>query len=119
MDFSQVADVFTRHAKAGDCLLLDNTTSWKPGPIRPLLAARPAAYRDLIDVGRGEAAISAGNLWDGYVPIWTVQDRLHGCTVLWTVSERDQTLPLHASGTALPPGPRLGAVPVYQIPDQM
>ena len=41
MDYSQVADVISTHAAAGDCLLLDTTTAWKPGPIRPLTAARP------------------------------------------------------------------------------
>ena len=35
------------------------------------------------------------------------------------MSEHDWTLPAHATGTALAPGPRLGAVPVYQIPFRM
>lgn len=119
MDYSQIADVVTYHARPGDCLLLDNTTSWKPGPIRPLLAARPGAYRKLVDLGRGRPATSTDRLWDGFVPVWTVQDRLSRCTVLWTVSERDGTLRDHDSGTALAPGPRLGAVPAYQIPYRM
>ena len=119
MDYSQVADVVTARAAAGHCLLLDNTTSWKPGPIRPLLAARPGAYRDLDDVGRGRSATATDRLWDGFVPVWTRLDRLNRCSVLWTVSERDHTLDDHDSGTALSPGPRLGGVPVYQIPRQM
>ena len=119
MDYSQIADVVTYHAKAGDCLLLDNTTSWKPGPIRPLLASRPAAYRNLVDLGRGKTATSSDQLWDGFVPIWAVQNRLHRCTVLWTVSEHDWTLPAHAEGSDLAPGARLRPVPVYQIPHQM
>ncbi|MCI4675896.1 hypothetical protein [Candidatus Mycolicibacterium alkanivorans] len=105
MDYSQVADVVSHHAKPGDCLLLDNTTSWKPGPIRPLLAARPSAYRTLIDPGRGAPATSSDQLWDGYVPIWTVLDQVRRCTVLWTVSQRDDTLPDRDRGIALAPGP--------------
>lgn len=116
MDYSQVADVVTQHAKPGDCLVLDNTTSWKPGPIRPLLAARPDAYRGLVDLGRGSPATSTDELWDGYVPLWNVQDRLSRCTVVWTVSQRDRTLGDHDVGAALVPGPRLGAVPAYRIP---
>jgi mannosyltransferase len=45
MDFSQVADVITEHASPGDCLILDNTAAWKPGPIMPLTAARPRPTR--------------------------------------------------------------------------
>jgi mannosyltransferase len=56
MDFSHVADVVTANAAAGDCLLLDNTTNWAPGPIRPLTAARPEAYAKLVDPGRGRRA---------------------------------------------------------------
>ena len=33
--------------------MVDNTVPWRPGPIRALLAARPAAFRSLIDVERG------------------------------------------------------------------
>lgn len=119
MDYSQIADVLTGHARPGDCLLLDNTTSWKPGPIRPLLAARPAAYRDLVDLGRGARATTTDRLWDGYVPLWLVQDGLRRCTVVWTISERDHTLADHDAGGPLAPGPRLGGVPVYQIPRRM
>ncbi|MCV7012747.1 glycosyltransferase family 39 protein [Mycolicibacterium madagascariense] len=119
MDYSEIADVVTRHAHPGDCLLLDNTTSWKPGPIRPLLASRPAAYRGLVDLGRGARATTTDRLWDGFVPVWTVQDRLRRCSVIWTVSEHDWTRPAHESGVALAPGPRLGSVPVYQIPFRM
>jgi mannosyltransferase len=119
MDYSQIADVVTFHAKAGDCLLLDNTTSWKPGPIRPLLASRPAAYRNLVDLGRGRSATSTDQLWDGFVPVWAIQNRLRSCPAIWTVSQHDWTRPDHESGVALAPGPRLGAVPVYQIPYRM
>ncbi|MCB1289179.1 MAG: glycosyltransferase family 39 protein, partial [Mycobacterium sp.] len=41
MDYSAVADVIDRNAAPGDCLVLDNSAAWKPGPIRPLTAARP------------------------------------------------------------------------------
>ena len=38
-DYSQVADVISAHAAPGDCLMVDNTVPWKPGPVRALLAA--------------------------------------------------------------------------------
>lgn len=119
MDFSQIADVITAHASAGDCLILDNTTTWKPGPIRPLTAARPAAYAKLVDPGRGLRGPQRNRLWDQHLGIWGVADRVQRCTVLWTVSERDITEPDHQRGQALDPGPRLKRAPAYQVPHHM
>ncbi|MFG1934241.1 hypothetical protein ACGFK1_26895 [Mycobacterium sp. NPDC048908] len=119
MDFSQVADAITAHASPGDCLILDNTTTWKPGPIRPLVAARPAAYQNLVDPGRGMRAPQRNRLWDAQLGIWGVADQVRRCTVLWTVSERDGTVPARETGRALNPGPRLQRAPAYQVPERM
>lgn len=119
MDFSQVADVITAHASPGDCLILDNTTAWKPGPIRPLTAARPTAYEKLVDPGRGVRAPQRNRLWDAHLGIWGVADRIRHCTVLWTVSERDPAVPERQSGPVLDPGPRLNRAPAYQVPQQL
>lgn len=119
MDFSQVADVISSHSSPGDCLIFDNTTSWKPGPIRPLTAARPDAYTDLVDPGRGAPAWKRNRLWDAHLGIWGVADEVRRCTVLWTVSERDPSVPSRQSGTALKPGPRLDRAPAYQVPESM
>lgn len=118
MDFSQVADVITRHAAPGDCLILDNSAAWKPGPIRPLTAARPAAYAKLRDYGRGLTAVQRNRLWDAHVAVWAWADKMPGCPALWTVSERDKTLPDHERGQALSPGPRLGRAMAYQVPSR-
>jgi mannosyltransferase len=117
MDFSQVADVITAHAQPGDCLIMDNTTNWKPGPIRPLTAARPSAYAKLVDPGRGTRAADRNRLWDAHVAIWSISDRVRRCTVLWTVSQRDKSRPDHQQGAGLPPGPRLGRAPAYRVPE--
>lgn len=119
MDFSHVADVISEHASPGDCLILDNTTNWAPGPIRPLTAARPAAYEKLIDPGRGQRAVDRNRLWDAHLGIWGVADRVRQCTVLWTVSQRDATVPDRESGHGLDPGPRLNRAPAYQVPQEM
>nr|WP_234712719.1 hypothetical protein [Mycolicibacterium komanii]CRL67930.1 transmembrane protein [Mycolicibacterium komanii] len=119
MDFSQVADVLTAHASPGDCLVLDNTTTWAPGPIRPLTAARPEAYASLVDPGRGRRAAERNRLWDAHLGIWGVADRLRPCTVLWTVSQRDPTVGDRESGHALHPGPRLRRAPAYRVPQAM
>lgn len=119
MDFSQVADVIAAHSSPGDCVIFDNTTSWKPGPIRPITAARPAAYADLVDPGRGKSARQRNRLWDAHLGIWGVANEVRRCTVLWTVSERDPSVPSRQSGQRLQPGPRLDRAPAYQVPESM
>jgi mannosyltransferase len=119
MDFSQIADLVTSHAAPGDCLILDNTVTWLPGPVRPLTAARPAAYAKLVDPGRGVRAADRNWLWDAHVPIWVVAPRVQRCTVLWTVSDRDHTLAAHDAGPGLDPGPRMRRAPAYQVPERM
>jgi mannosyltransferase len=118
-DYSQVADVISAHAAPGDCLLVDNTVHWLPGPIRALLAARPATFRPLVDVGRGAYGPGHGTLWDGHVAVWLVKDRLKKCHTVWTISTHDTTLPDHQSGKSLPPGPLLGRAPAYRTPRQL
>lgn len=115
MDFSQVADLLTARAAPGDCLLLDNTIRWLPGPIRPITAARPGAYEQLIDPGRGKRAVDRNRLWDAHIAVWAVADRVQRCTVIWTVSDRDPTLPSYDAGVGIDPGPRMGRAPAYQV----
>jgi mannosyltransferase len=118
-DYSQVADLISARAKPGDCLLVDNTVRWAPGPIRALLATRPAAFAPLADIERGARGPEHGHLWDGHVAVWLVLPRLDKCTTVWTISNRDKTLPNHQSGRSLPPGPLLGHAPVYQYAGEL
>lgn len=118
MDYSAVADVIDRHAAPGDCLVLDNSATWMPGPIRPLTAARPGVYQKLRDYGRGLTAIQRNRLWDGHIAIWAWADKMPGCPAMWTITERDPTLPDHESATALPPGQRLARAMAYQVPSR-
>ena len=106
MDFSQVADVITRYAAPGDRLILDNSAAWKPGPIRPLTAARPAAYAKLRDYGRGLSA-QRNRLWDSHIAVWAWADKMPGCAACGRFrAGRDAAD--HQRGEALRPGPRLG-----------
>jgi mannosyltransferase len=122
MDFSQVADLIGQRAAPGDCLILDNTVTWLPGPVRPLTAARPEAFAKLVDPGRGTRAADRNRLWDAHIAIWAVADEVRHCTVLWTVSDRDHTLPDHDAAPTddatrpLDPGPRMRQAPAYQVP---
>jgi mannosyltransferase len=115
-DYSDVADVITAQASPGDCLLVDNTVGWLPGPVRALLAARPAAFRPLTDVGRGVPAPKRETLWDGHIAAWLIVGRLYKCTTLWTISTHDTKLPAHRAGQSLPPGGVLARTPAYLVP---
>ena len=89
---------------------------WKPGPIRPLVAARPDAYRKLIDVGLWHSAVSTNTLWDTNIAPFAVADKINQCSVVWTISERDPTLPSHEQGVALPPGPEFSDANAFWVP---
>ena len=118
MDYSQIADVIDRHAAPGDCLVLDNSAAWKPGPIRPLTAARPAVYQKLRDYGRGLTAIQRNRLWDNHIAVWAWADRMPDCPALWTITERDPTLGDDDRGPHLNPGPRLARTMAFQVPSR-
>lgn len=115
-DYSQVADLISSHASPGDCLIVDNTVPWRPGPIRALLATRPAAFRSLIDVERGAYGPKVGWLWDGHVAVWLVTAKINKCSAIWTITDRDKSLPDHQAGRSLPPGTAFGRAPAYRFP---
>ncbi|HTY31340.1 hypothetical protein [Mycobacterium sp.] len=115
-DYSQVADLISSHAAPGDCLMVDNTVPWRPGPIRALLATRPAAFKSLVDVERGAYGPKVGWLWDGHVAVWLTTAKINKCTTIWTITNRDTSLPDHQAGQALPPGTAFGRAPAYRFP---
>lgn len=118
MDYSAIADVIDRNAAPGDCLVLDNSAMWAPGPIRPLTAARPAVYQKLHDYGRGLTALQRNRLWDAHIAVWAWADKMPDCPALWTVTERDATQPDYQRGPSLPPGPRLARAMAFQVPSR-
>jgi mannosyltransferase len=118
-DYSQVADLISSNAAPGDCLMVDNTVPWKPGPIRALLASRPAAFRSLIDVERGVYGPKVGSLWDGHVAVWLTTAKINKCSTIWTITDRDKSLPDHQTGQSLPTGTAFGRAPAYRFPSYL
>jgi mannosyltransferase len=57
-------------------------------------------------------------LWDAHIAVWTWADKMPDCPAIWTVSERDKTLPDHQQGAMLQAGPRLGRAMAYQVPSR-
>ena len=116
MDYSQVADLITAQAAPGDCLLVNDTVTFMPAPMRPLMAARPDAYRKLIDLTLWQRATDRNDVFDTNLIPEVVAKPLSHCGVVWIITQADDSMPSHEQGVALPPGPLYGATPAFAVP---
>jgi mannosyltransferase len=119
MDYSQVADLITAEAAPGDCLLVNDTVTFMPAPMRPLLAARPDAYRKLIDLTVWQRATDRNDVFDTNLIPEVVATPLSHCSVVWIITQADTSQPAHEQGPALPPGPLYGATPAFAVPHDL
>lgn len=116
MDYSQVANLLTAKAAPGDCLLVNDTVTFMPAPMRPLMAARPDAYRKLIDLTLWQRATERNDVFDTNLIPEVVAKPLSRCGVVWIITQADDSVPAHERGSAIPPGPRYGATPAFAVP---
>jgi mannosyltransferase len=119
MDYSQVADLITAKAAPGDCLLVNDTVTFQPAPMRPLLAARPDAYRKLIDLSLWQRATDRNEVFDTNLIPEAVAGPLSDCRIVWIITEADKSMPAHERGSMLPPGPGLGGTPAFSVPHDL
>jgi mannosyltransferase len=119
MDYSQVADLITAKAAPGDCLLVNDTVTFMPAPMRPLMAARPDAYRKLIDLTLWQRATDRNDVFDTNLIPEVVAKPLSQCGVVWIITQADNSMPAHEQGAALPPGPLYGATPAFAVPHDL
>ncbi|MEE6135668.1 hypothetical protein SKC41_04900 [Mycobacterium sp. 050128] len=119
MDYSQVADLITAKAAPGDCLLINDTVTFMPAPMRPLMAARPDAYRKLIDLTLWQRATDRRDVFDTNLIPEVVVTPLGQCRMVWIITQADESMPAHEEGSALPPGPRYGATPAFAVPHDL
>jgi mannosyltransferase len=119
MDYSQVADLITAKAALGDCLLVNDTVTFMPAPMRPLMAARPDAYRKLVDLTLWQRATDRNDVFDTNLIPEVVTRPLSQCGVLWIITQADKSMPVHQQGSALPPGPLYGATPAFAVPHDL
>jgi mannosyltransferase len=115
MDYSQVADLITAKAAPGDCLLVDDTVTFHPAPMRPLMAARPDAYRKLIDISLWQRAADHNAVFDTNLIPEVVAGPLSHCRDLWIITQSDNTRPEHQQGSPMEPGPRFGNTPAFAV----
>jgi mannosyltransferase len=116
MDYSQVAGLITAKAAPGDCLLVNDTVTFMPAPMRPLMAARPDAYRKLIDLTLWQRATDRRDVFDTNLIPEVVAKPLSQCGVVWIITQADNSVPAHEQGAALQPGPLYGATPAFAVP---
>jgi mannosyltransferase len=116
MDYSQVADLITAKASPGDCLLVNDTVTFMPAPMRPLMAARPDAYRKLVDLTLWQRATDRNNVFDTNLIPEVVAAPLSHCRVVWIITEADKAAPNHQQAPTLPPGPGFGGTPAFSVP---
>ena len=119
MDYSQVADLITAKAAPGECLLVNDTVTFMPAPMRPLMAARPDAYRKLIDLTLWQRATDRNDVFDTNLVPEVVSKPLSQCRVVWIITQADKSMPAHEQGSALPPGPLYGATPAFAVPHDL
>jgi mannosyltransferase len=119
MDYSQVADLITAKAAPGDCLLVNDTVTFMPAPMRPLMAARPDAYRKLIDLTLWQRATDRNDVFDTNLIPEVVAKPLSHCGVVWIITQADDSMPAHEQGAALPPGPVYAATHAFAVPHDL
>ena len=86
-----------------------------PAPMRPLLAARPDAYRNVIDLSLWQRATDRNDVFDTNLIPEAVAEPLSRCGVVWIITEADKSMPAHEQATALPPGRRFGNTPAFAV----
>ncbi|BBY03918.1 glycosyltransferase family 39 protein [Mycobacterium seoulense] len=119
MDYSQVADLITAEAAPGDCLLVNDTVTFMPAPMRPLMAARPDAYRKLVDLTLWQRATDRNEVFDTNLIPEVVANPLSHCGVVWIITQADASQPAHERGVGLPPGPVYGPTPAFAVPHDL
>jgi mannosyltransferase len=119
MDYSQVADLITAKAAPGDCLLVNDTVTFMPAPMRPLMAARPDAYRKLVDLTLWQRATDRRDVFDTNLIPQVVAKPLSHCHVVWIITQADNTRPGHEQAAQLAPGEIFGATPAFAVPHDL
>jgi len=116
MDYSQVADLIATQGAPGDCLLVNDAVTFMPAPMRPLLAARPDAYRKVVDISLWQRATERNDVFDTNLIPEASAGPLSVCRVVWIITEADKSRPAHEQDPLLPPGPRFGGTPAFSVP---
>jgi len=117
MDYSQVADLIAEKAKGepGECLMVNDTVTFMPAPMRPLLAARPDAYRKVVDISLWQKATERRDVFDTNLIPEASAGPLSVCRIVWIITQADPARPAHEQNPVLDPGPLFGGTPAFAV----
>ena len=117
MDYSQVADLIASKAKGepGECLLVNDTVTFMPAPMRPLLAARPDAYAKVVDISLWQKATERNDVFDTNLIPQASVGPLNVCRVLWIITQADPSRPAREQSELMEPGPLFGGTPAFTV----
>jgi mannosyltransferase len=117
MDYSQVADLIAAKAKGepGECLLVNDTVTFMPAPMRPLLAARPDAYRGVVDISLWQRATDRNDVFDTNLIPEASAGPLSVCHVVWIITQADPSRPANEQNPLMEPGPLFGGTPAFTV----
>jgi mannosyltransferase len=117
MDYSQVADLIAAKTKGepGECLLVNDTVTFMPAPMRPLLAARPDAYRNVVDISLWQTAAERDDVFDTNLVPEASAGPLSVCRTLWIITQADPARPTHEQDSVMEPGPLFGGTPAFAV----
>jgi mannosyltransferase len=116
MDYSQVADLIEAKAAPGDCLLVNDTVTFMPAPMRPLMAARPDAYLEVVDISLWQRATDRNDVFDTNLIPEASAGPLSVCRVVWIITQADPSRPPHEQGPLMEPGPLFGGTAAFTVP---
>jgi mannosyltransferase len=117
MDYSQVADLIAAKAKGdpGECLMVNDTVTFMPAPMRPLLAARPDAYQKVVDISLWQKATDRNDVFDTNLIPEASAGPLSVCRVVWIITQADPSRPAHEQNELMEPGPLFGGTPAFAV----
>ncbi|MGX9789292.1 glycosyltransferase family 39 protein [Mycobacterium sp. MMS18-G62] len=118
MDYSQVADLIDAKAAPGDCLLVNDTVTFMPAPMRPLLAARPDAYRKVVDLSLWQKATDRNDVFDTNLIPEATAGPLSDCHVVWIITQADPSRPAHEQAP-MPAGQLFEFTPAFAVPNDL
>ena len=70
--------------------------------MRPLLAARPDAYRKLVDLTLWQRATDRNDVFDTNLVPEVVAKPLSRCRVVWIITQADKSMPAHQQARPAP-----------------
>jgi mannosyltransferase len=87
--------------------------------MRPLMAARPDAYRKLVDLSLWQRATDRNDVFDTNLIPEASAGPLSDCRVVWIITQADTSRPAHEQAAMLPPGERFGVTPAFSVPNDL